>query len=204
MPGVHFYLFFLIDLLAIVELLCDSSMKLRLPMLLSLILILTSCGLLEPFFGHLEDWKYSFNDGGMSFASLDGLCDWMSSNVMYDTDLDQWGYTEYWAAPEQTFASRKGDCDDKAILFMYFAHSTHLASDPLLVAVLKGGTIGHALVRIDGMYFDPTYGVWGAWSDITDPVMYTLNYGEAMYIATNGHNAVRSMMPGIPLDTAAK
>jgi hypothetical protein len=176
-------------------------MKLRLPMLLATILLFSSCGLLAPYFSLLEDWSYSFNDGGLSFASLQGICTWTTMNVAYDTDLDQWGYSEYWASPEQTFASRKGDCEDKTLLFMYFAYTTRLAADPLLVAVLKTPTLGHALVKVDNMYYDPTFGTWGPWSDLTDPVMYTLNYGEAMYVATHNHDAMRSIGKGIPLDS---
>jgi hypothetical protein len=163
---------------------------------------MASCGYLGPSFGQREDWDYSFNVGAISFPSLQGLCIWTAQSVLYDTDIDQWGYSEYWASPEQTFASRKGDCDDKAILFMYLARSAHLAADPLLVAVLKPGNVGHALVRIDSMYYDPTFDTWGAWSALSDPVMYTLNYGEAMYIATHDHDAERSMTRGIPLDSA--
>jgi hypothetical protein len=179
-------------------------MKSRMAMLFFIILLLSSCGFLVPFLGGQEEWNYSFNDGGMTFTSLDSLCLWAADSIVYDSDIDHWGYSEYWASPEQTFASHKGDCEDKAILFMYFAHSTRLSPDPLLVAVRMSGNTGHALVRVGSVYYDPTYGAWGAWSDLTNPVMYTLNYGEAMYIATHDHDAIRSMARAVPLDAAAR
>jgi hypothetical protein len=178
-------------------------MKQRLSMLLIGALALSSCGLFEPQFAPLEDWNYSFNDGGMSFTSLEGICTWVTTNVLYDTDIDQWGCNEYWASPEQTFSTRKGDCEDKTILFMYFAHAASLAADPQLVAVLVGDNLGHALVRVGGTYYDPTSGTWGAWSELTDPVMYTLSYGETMYIASHDHDAAQSRARGVRLDAAS-
>jgi hypothetical protein len=188
-----------IDFLIKVELLCSFPMRVKLLLLAMMVLLLSSCAWLESFFALSEDWNYSFNDGGITFLSLQAICAWTARNVAYETDLEQWGATEYWASPEQTFASRKGDCEDKSILFMYFAHEAHLASDPHLVAVLMSDGSGHALVKAGDMYFDPTSGTDGAWSSLPEPVLYTLNYGETMYIATHTHEMMRGMRAPVPL-----
>jgi hypothetical protein len=174
-------------------------MRAKLLLLAMTVLLFSSCNWLGSFFALPEDWNYSFNDGGMTFASLDAICAWTTTNVAYDSDASQWGTAEYWASPEQTFGSRKGDCEDKTILFMYFAHESRLSEDPYLVAVLLNDSSGHALVRVGDMYYDPTSGTEGAWSSLADPVMYTLNYGETMYIATHTHDVMRSMRAPVPL-----
>jgi hypothetical protein len=86
---------------------------------------------------------------------------------------------------------------------MYLSRSTHLSPDPLFVAVRMSGSTGHALVRVGSVYYDPTYGTWGPWSELSYPVMYTMNYGEVMYIATHDHDE-RSMGRAIRLDAAAR
>jgi hypothetical protein len=71
-------------------------------------------------------------------------------------------------SPEETFASRRGDCDDKALLLMYILWE-ELGVDSELVAVEIEGARhdGHAFVRVGdrvygaGPYKDnPVVGVW--------------------------------------------
>ena len=84
---------------------------------------------------------------------------------------------------------------------MYFAYTHHFASDPKLVAVQKSENTSHALVSIGDTYYDPTIGTWSPASANTHPVLFTLNYGQTMYIATHDHDKMRLLTPTIPLDS---
>jgi hypothetical protein len=180
-------------------------MKVRHLVLLLAILMASSCNAGFPLVVLGEDWTYSFDDSGVAFpTSLTGLCSWVATDVAYVTDLEQWGRMEYWASPEQTFDARHGDCDDKAILFMYLARTEGLAPDPVLAALRMSDTVGHAVVRIGDSVYDPTYGTWGPWSSVSQPVLYILNYGETMYVATHDHDARQAVMPTVPLGTRAR
>ncbi len=174
-------------------------MKVRQFLILLAVLMVSACSFRDPLLALGEDWTYTFDDGGISFATLDSLCSWVSTNVVYATDLDQWGYSEYWASPEQTFDARRGDCEDKAILFMYLAHAENLALDPEMAALRMSATLGHAVVRIGDSVYDPTYGTSGPWSSVGQPVMFVLNYGETIYVATHDHDARRSLRAAMPL-----
>lgn len=157
-------------------------------LLIVLTVILASCGL-EPYFAFQENWKYSFNDDGLQFSSLQALNTWVHQDIAYETDIAQFGSLEYWAAPEQTFKNKLGDCDDYSTEFMYFAYTRHLASDPTLVEVQESNGIGHFVVQVGDSYFDPTYDKWGDIATLSGTVLFTLNYGKTMYIASHDHDA---------------
>jgi hypothetical protein len=58
-------------------------------------------------------------DGLPSYETYDELELWINRNIKYTTDEVQYGYLDYWATPEETLQSRKGDCEDMALLFLY-------------------------------------------------------------------------------------
>jgi hypothetical protein len=156
-------------------------------LLIGLTVILASCGL-EPYFALAEDWNYSFADGGRQFSSLQELATWVHDNMTYETDIKQFGSLEYWASPAQTLQTWLGDCDEYATVFMYFAYTRHLSTNPVLIEIESNG-IGHYLVQVGDSYFDPTYGTWGALTALKGRVLFTLSYGKTMYIANNSHDA---------------
>jgi hypothetical protein len=168
----------------------------RLAPLLLLALLATSCRQLEPYFAFFQDWSYSFDDGGIQFASTGDLLSWVHQYVAYAPNSQMWGYTEYWASPEQTFGAKQGDCKAYALLFMYYAYSRHLAVGPELVAIENSSGPGHAIVRIGDTYYDPTNGTEESASSMNRPVWYTLNYGQAIYIATHDHDAWKGITGG--------
>jgi predicted transglutaminase-like cysteine proteinase len=172
----------------------------RLAILVPAIILAISCTQSDYEQSFLQNWKYTFNDGDEQFASLDALTAWVHKDIRYGTDASLWGHEEYWASPEQTLRAAAGDCDDDAILFMYFAYTRGLASAPELVAVRMSDTVGHALVRVGDMIYDPTNGVWGPASDITVPILFTMDYGRTMYIATHDHDESRNLVAGMRLD----
>ncbi len=123
---------------------------------LFMLLLTVACGL-APYVAVFEEWDYSFNDGGIQFASLDDLLAWVHGYISYTTDSELWGWTEYWDSPESVFNQRKGDCDAYALLFMYFAYSRNFSENPQMAGVALSASSGHALVRIGGRYYDPAY-----------------------------------------------
>ena len=98
---------------------------------------------------------------------------------------------EYWQSPDQTYVWRTGDCEDFAILMMYFLH-TELGGWPQL-AIGTCGTgkrNGHAWVIYEGRWYEAQGG-----ADVTDNPDYVLleaiPYGEAMWRSMNGHKAMK-------------
>ena len=47
----------------------------------------------------------------------------VQQNVKYVSDKSQYDYMDYWAIPIQTLVSRKGDCEDTAILYCSIAYN---------------------------------------------------------------------------------
>ena len=168
-------------------------------LLVTALFSLASCSALSPYLAFLQEWDYSFDDGGIQFASTDALLTFVSTKIAYASDSAEWGHEEYWASPQQTFDAGCGDCDDKAILFMYFAHTRGMLGDVQFVGIILPNGNGHAIVRQDDLYYDPTLGASYPVSSLNGSILYRLNYGQTMYIATHDHAQDRG---GIPLRAA--
>jgi Bacterial transglutaminase-like cysteine proteinase BTLCP len=159
-------------------------------------LSLGSCSELAPYLAFQQEWNYSFNDGGMAFVSMTDLLGWVSTTITYSSDMAVWGHEEYWASPQQTFDADKGDCDDKAILFMYFAYTRGLSRDLYFLGVTLPNGAGHALVEDGARCYDPTNGTSYPVSAMSDRVLYRLNYGQTLFIASHDHAQAREAVPG--------
>lgn len=61
------------------------------------------------------------------------LLAFVQQNVKYTYDKNQYGVSEYWALPIQTLSSRKGDCEDTAILYCALAYNMHIDSQLVTV-----------------------------------------------------------------------
>jgi hypothetical protein len=158
-------------------------------------LVLSSCSEMSPYLAFMQEWNYTFDDRGMRFSSTQSLLQWTSTQIVYSSDQAEWGHEEYWASPEETFDAGCGDCDDKAILFMYFAYTQGLMKEVQLVGFVLPNGSGHALVRQDDTYYDPTNGVSIPVSSMNGRLLYRLNYGQAIYVATHDHAQARSGPP---------
>lgn len=78
------------------------------------------------------------------------------SKITYKTDLAQWGVKNYYQSPEISAYLATGDCEDYCIaagqlLWVVFGIDSELC---LLEAE-------HAVLRVDGVYYDPTIGQYG-------------------------------------------
>jgi hypothetical protein len=143
----------------------------------------------------MQEWDYSFNDTGIQFASTDALLSYVSTRIAYASDSAEWGHEEYWASPEETFDAGCGDCDDKAILFMYFAYTRGLLRDVQFVGIVRPDGNGHAIVRQGDRYYDPTLGVSYPVASVNGSILYRLNYGQTLYIASHDHAQARGAIP---------
>jgi len=112
------------------------------------------------------------------FETIKSALNYCYSEIVFMWDVDLYGYFEYWAAPHETLANMAGDCDDRAILFAYIAHS-QFQKDPEIIYAQKGLKF-HLYVRIDGKpYLDNKT---GSWNDVK-----VYSYSEIMWIATHSH-----------------
>jgi predicted transglutaminase-like cysteine proteinase len=70
--------------------------------------------------------------------------------ITYTTDNQQYGRPDYWASPFETFATRKGDCDDFAIL-KYYVLTKYLdvSQQECFFAVGSVKEQGHAFLLIN-------------------------------------------------------
>jgi hypothetical protein len=164
-------------------------------LLMLAILVLNSCSEMSPYLAFMQEWNYTFDDRGIKFSSPQSLLQWTSAHISYSSDQAAWGHEEYWASPAETLDAGCGDCDDKAILFMYFAYTQGLMKEVQLIGVVLPGGSGHALVRQDDTYYDPTNGVSFPASSMNGRLLYRLNYGQTMYIASHDHAQARSEPP---------
>lgn len=137
------------------------------------IISLSSCNLI--YLGQQEN-EYSCECP--SFESLGDAANFCYNAIRSARDMDQYGKTEYWAAPDETLRSMKGDCEDRAILFAYIAR-TQFGDDPLLIWEAKAFE-WHMYVFADNRkYFNVAE---SGWDDFK-----TYKYEQAIWIATHTH-----------------
>lgn len=75
---------------------------------------------------------------------------WVTKNIKYVSDINQYKQNEYWATPEQTLMNSKGDCDDYGILIAQMGY--YVGIPPYRLKVCAGyvknpngnGVVGHA------------------------------------------------------------
>lgn len=104
-----------------------------------------------PYGGNLTDQPTQ--DG------FDAIRDWVSTNIEYKTDEEQWGVDEYWQTPQETLSLRTGDCEDFAILLCTLLRAYGIGEEQIYVAVgLDNDGYGHAFL-IENWYLD---GEWRA------------------------------------------
>ena len=83
--------------------------------------------------------------------------DFVVNNIKYKTDYEIWGIKDYWQSPKQTYNLRVGDCEDKAILLMYYMHL--LGKKTSLVVGKSDYSINlHAFVKHGGILICSTSG----------------------------------------------
>lgn len=99
--------------------------------------------------------------------SLDEARGWVATQVDYVSDEVSHGY-EHFQMPEETYRISQGDCEDQALLLMYFAHhDLGLPAYLQLVGLPGADKPSHAVADINGVWYEAIYGY-----PITDRSIY--------------------------------
>jgi hypothetical protein len=99
----------------------------------------------------------SMNDQLPDFGSLKEAQDWINKNIEYKSDQENYGYSEYWASPEQVLNKKSGDCEDMAILLLYIAKTQFNYEGKLVSINLRYCNSFHAITYIESQYYDPCW-----------------------------------------------
>ena len=83
---------------------------------------------------------------------------WVQREVTWTPDEVTSGVSEYWQSPELTLATRRGDCEDMALLALRLFQRAGLQDFRIVVGVWNEG--GHAWLETpDGLFADPVRGI---------------------------------------------
>ena len=128
---------------------------LRRIVLLSVVLCLTSCGLLYYDTGIYE----KIRKPTMEFSSFEECGTWIASNIRY-----KYPDPYRWQAPQETIEKRTGMCVDYSILLLYYA-VVEFGADPETSYLfgIETGEDDHMMCVINGELYEPQY-FWN-WGD---------------------------------------
>lgn len=87
---------------------------------------------------------------------------WVSSNITYKSDKDNYGVADYWATPQETLKRKAGDCEDFAILLQSKLKTAKIDST---IVITYDGKIYHAILKVGNKYIEPQ--VYGEY--VTNP-----------------------------------
>ncbi len=144
------------------------------------ILAITGC---RPWWDVPDEYDPGFGIPTPGLSTSEAIGAWVGAYALYVPD-DIHDVPDYWQSPDQTYVWRTGDCEDFAILMMYFLR-VDLGGWPQL-AVGKCDGDGHGWVIYEGRWYEAQTG-----QDVTGNPDYVLSiaisYGEAMWRSMNGH-----------------
>jgi hypothetical protein len=87
------------------------------------------------------------------FVSLSDVFSWCLFNITYISDEEKWYRMDYWQYPAVTYADRSGDCEDIALLEMYFFREIGIETKMIIVEYPE--TLRrHAILFISGTLYD--------------------------------------------------
>ena len=90
-------------------------------------------------------------DGLPTVSSYTEAALWVDLNITYQLDSEQYGIREYWASPSEVLASRKGDCEDMAILYIEICKYSFGEIGEIRVQLVDG--LGHGYAVVNGHTF---------------------------------------------------
>ncbi len=118
-------------------------------------LFFASCEL-DPGYKYFNRYNLYYDDYS-SIENYTDISNWINDRVYYKVDKIEW-----WSSPLETVTRGYGDCDDFSILFINIAYIVFDVKSELIAVdidnmrtVVSGGNATHALVKIDGLYFEP-------------------------------------------------
>jgi len=88
-------------------------------------------------------------------SSIEEAIDIVVNDIKYADDIDVHWTTDYWQTPEETWTLQTGDCEDKALLLMYYLKTLGIDSSMIIA---KGPENLHSWVNFQGKYVCPASG----------------------------------------------
>jgi len=127
---------------------------------------------------------------------------WMRYRIDYVSDDTTHNVLEYWQSPDQTYLSKKGDCEDFTVLGMYLIRQ-ELGGWPGMVIgrIYQNGVRlgGHAWIEYEGRQYEATMSgseiIDGRFEGLAYKVVKIIPYGEAMWRSMNTHRSLLSEIP---------
>jgi len=107
-------------------------------------------------------------------------------NIKYLRDKEN---HDYWQTPEETYNLKTGDCEDFAIFLLYIVWTKLNIDDCYLVLINKDNKGCHAIVQIDGTYYEPQIG-YEVHNLTDDDILCKAHYTEVIWMTENYHNNV--------------
>ena len=175
-------------------------------LIIAIFIVLSGCTIIDDLFEPVPTnqdgieaygFEVTYRFGDNVDEGLLVLMNIVYTQVIYMTDIEQFDRTEYWQTPKETWESKKGDCEDKAILFMYLIKKCFPELNPVLYCYNADDVFRHALIYLPSklQYMDPTISNIQRPMDITQPptiyiykyVYAVLDYESTMQIAYNTH-----------------
>lgn len=112
---------------------------------------------------------------------IEYISNWVLKKIKYVAEV---AGKDEWQTPIETYESRQGDCEDQAILFMYFVNR-YFGYEPLLI-LAKGKKINHYIAEIEGIYY---FNIWEEMINYQDPerwiIYLEIGYYYALWMAEN-------------------
>lgn len=71
--------------------------------------------------------------GATHDETMHNILNWIRRNIKYTSDNKSWNMNEYWQTGKETFDSKKGDCEDGAILMYIIARQNDVPANRLLL-----------------------------------------------------------------------
>ncbi len=91
----------------------------------------------------LQDWvSFVNNNRGLSDRdALDAVNIFFNRRIRYVEDIIHWKKNDYWATPQETLASRGGDCEDFAIAKYYTLREWGIADNKLRIVYVRSSRL---------------------------------------------------------------
>ncbi len=93
--------------------------------------------------GRLQDWVSFVNDN-RGLSERDALAEvntFFNRRIRYVEDIRHWKKNDYWATPQETLASRGGDCEDFAIAKYYTLREWGVDDNKLRIVYVRSSRL---------------------------------------------------------------
>ncbi len=136
-------------------------------------------------FVHEIQWE-KIGMNSTSFNTAEETLEFVTEEILYNSDLENYGVEEAWANPEQTLKKGSGDCEDKAILLTsllkFHTEEVNLEEDLIFVRIAPYQSELHAQViwkdSQNWYLLDPTSGDMSQISSLSIGVYGTLWFND--------------------------